>query len=242
MKQRFGKEWGTNVDKLDQLERFARNGMSAQAAVDALTKKAAVLEESELIAEFAKELKVAPEEIENLMIIGDEGGGHFDVGDIRYRFFWDEDEAENIATIQVLEDLQTQPEIFNQDWLQGHFDDDKWLDAFRSDAEEWVRESPESYTAFVDNEEPEEDGSYSEDQIERMVEGYLEDIKKRGVTDFLTGDLGYSGEDLARQILPYIDIQKAAEDAIATDGWPHFISNYDGSYETTERGLVYFRD
>ena len=105
-----------------------------------------------------------------------------------------------------------------------------------------MRESPESYTTFIDDEAPEEDESFSDDQIERMTEGYLKDIHERGVLEFLKGDLGYEGDALAKQILSYIDIDEAAEDAVNTDGWPHFMSRYDGNYEVTDKNIVYFRE
>ena len=230
------------MDRLDQLEEFARRGMNAQAAVDELAKKAAeIVGEEDAVPDLAKALGVDPTAISDFK--EEDKGGTFTAEGIEYRFFNGEDEAYSTAVDQVKEDLSNEPEIFNQDWLQGHFDGDRWLDDFHSDAEEWVRESPESYTTFIDNEEPaEEDGTYSDDQIEKMLEGYLNDIRERGVLEFLKGDLGYDGDALAKQILSYIDINEASEDAVDTDGWPHFLSRYDGEYETTDGGLVYFRE
>ena len=52
----------------------------------------------------------------------------------------------------------------------------------------------------------------------------------------------YSVEDLMKQFWININIDEAAKDAIKVDGWAHFLSRYDGEYETTENGIVYFRD
>jgi hypothetical protein len=52
----------------------------------------------------------------------------------------------------------------------------------------------------------------------------------------------YSIEDLMKQPWIMIDVDEAAQDAVDTDGWAHFISLYDGDYQTTKNGLVYFRE
>jgi hypothetical protein len=39
-----------------------------------------------------------------------------------------------------------------------------------------------------------------------------------------------------------VDVQKAKSAAVSKDGWAHFISRYDGDYETTADGVVYFRE
>lgn len=140
----------------------------------------------------------------------------------------------------VKEDLETEPELFTQSWLLGHVDEDKFIDDLKGDIRAWVEESPESYTSFIDDEEPEgKDGEYSEDQIGKMVEGYLDDIKTN-IIGFLE-ELGCSGKDLAEKLYPYINIDEAVEDAIATDGWQHFLARYDGKSYETKSDYVYWR-
>ena len=39
-----------------------------------------------------------------------------------------------------------------------------------------------------------------------------------------------------------IDEDAAAEDAVDTDGWEHFLSRYDGNSSETASGFVYWRD
>lgn len=56
-----------------------------------------------------------------------------------------EDDAEKFAVERVRQDLEQDPENFNQDWLQHYVDEDKLRDALMSDVEESIRESPESY-------------------------------------------------------------------------------------------------
>jgi len=156
-------------------------------------------------------------------------------------FIVDEGEAEEIALKLVKQYLEENPETFNKDWLMGHIDEDRYFSDVESDIANWVYESPESYTAFIDNEEPEEeDGTYSEDQIEKMTKGYLEDIKSGGLLTWLEG-LGYDGDKLFDQISPYLDLDEASQDAIDTDGWAHFLSTYNGDYEDGEHDVVFFR-
>ena len=38
-----------------------------------------------------------------------------------------------------------------------------------------------------------------------------------------------------------IDIDAAADDAVDTDGWEHFLARYDGKSHETDSGLVYWR-
>jgi len=167
--------------------------------------------------------------------------GNFKTHKYEYTWIIDEDKAYEMAVERVRDDLSNTPESFTQDWLQGHIDENAWLDDLRSDFENEVSESPESYTTFIDDKEPAgEDGEYSEDQISRMQDGYVDNIRKQGVLDYMKNDLGYDSETLATQMTPYINWNEAANDAVDTDGWAHFLSSYDGEYKTTDDGVVYF--
>jgi len=167
--------------------------------------------------------------------------GSFTYNGEEYNLISSEEEAERIAFDLVVNDLEENLDLFNKDWVLGWVDEDKYLNDIRSDIEEMVEESPESYTAFIDDEEPAEGDEYSEEQKERMVEEYLEDIRNQGVVNWLEG-LGYSGKDLSDHLSSYLPIRDMAEDAIRLDGWAYFLSLYDGNYETTPNGLVYFRE
>ena len=164
--------------------------------------------------------------------------GSFTVDGEEFNWIISEEEAERIAVEYVRQDLEESPEMFTEGWLLGHMDEDRIINELRGDITNWVYDEPESYTSFINNEEPEEEGSYSEDQIERMAEGYLEDIRQDPV-DWFKG-VGYEGADLMSHL--HIDIDSAAEDAVATDGWAHFLSHYDGNYAVTENGVVYFKE
>ena len=40
----------------------------------------------------------------------------------------------------------------------------------------------------------------------------------------------------------HFDVDEAAQDAVDSDGWAHFISLYDGDYEEIEDGYINFRE
>lgn len=52
----------------------------------------------------------------------------------------------------------------------------------------------------------------------------------------------YSEDELLKQSFIRIDVDSATTEAVSTDGWAHFLSNYDGNYEETKGGRVYYRE
>lgn len=84
-------------------------------------------------------------------------------------------------------------------------------------------------------------GEIPYDAIYHATEKYIDDVIMYDLLDWLEG-LGYSGNDLYEHLMPYLDIDELAEDAVATDGWAHFLSLYDGSYEVIKNGVVVFRE
>jgi len=54
----------------------------------------------------------------------------------------------------------------------------------------------------------------------------------------------YGKEDAMKQAIEIagIDEDAAAEEAVDTDGWQHFLASYDGNSNETEAGFVYWRD
>lgn len=180
--------------------------------------------------------------------ISDEDIGHdgFEARDGGDQYSWlvfkDSDDAAKYAVERVEEDLEESPESFTEDWLLQHVDEDEYMSVVETDLRSWVEESPESYTSFIDNEDPEEeDGSYSEDQIERMVDGYSEYVKGR-LMDWLKVDLGYSGKALFNHLRPYLDLDAAAQDAVDVDGIAHFLARYDGDEINLPSGAVAYKN
>ena len=213
--------------------------------------------------------------------------GSFEVDGTEYNWIASDEEADRIAIAQVKDDLETQPEVFEQNWLGSHFDEERWFRDIASDEENMIREKPKSYIrddpedvkysdsqileaaeAYVEEhpemaledarimfeenstdkdffedhgfwEDPDE-AEYSDDQIETALKDHLDNM--RPVMEYLTKELGYEGEALANLLSSYLDIDSAAEEAVSTDGWAHFLSHYDGNYDETAEGVVYFRE
>jgi len=171
-----------------------------------------------------------------------ENRGNFTVNGEDYTFITSEDEAEKIAIDQVKEDLEDSPEMFTQTWLQEFIyisDTDKRL--LCNDEEDNIREMVTEDTN-IDNFENEEEMNAS---IDKIVEGKIEEYRTSldDPIEYFVNEQGiYSVEDLMKQCWIGINVDEAAKDAVNVDGWSHFLSRYDGNYETTTNGIVYFRD
>ena len=152
------------------------------------------------------------------------------------------DEAERIAIEQVKEDLEEDPGMFTQTWLENFLyisDTDKSL--LCNDEEDYFREMVTEDTNSEDYENEEE----MNDSIKKIVETKIEEYRKEldYPIEYFVNEMGlYSVENLMKQTWININIDEAAKDAIRTDGWAHFLSRYDGNYEITTNGIVYFRD
>lgn len=200
---------------------------------------------SDLIANFGEDYA---EEIEDSLHL-DKGryanwgeAGSVTVDGIEYNIIRDEGEAERIATELVTQDLDQEPSIFNQDWLQSFVyitDTDKRMMA--SEEEDTIREMVEEQAEEDEFESDEEKNAWIEEKVEEHLKEFEKDLDDP-INYFVEEQGMYSVEDLMKQSWINIDINAAAEDAINVDGWSHFISHYDGNYETTNGGLVYFRE
>ena len=197
--------------------------------------------------------------------------GEFQVGDTLYNWIISEDEAEKIATERVKEDLEDQPEIFNQNWLQSFItmtDTDRRIIADEeADAKmDGMGEGDIISEMGVESEIDETTNAMSEledkgksdtpkykklkQETEKIIEKAKEDLQEKYYNEiynnlndpiqYFVHDQGiYSVEDLIKQSWISIDTNEAAEDAVNTDGWAHFLSD-DDDYDTTSEGVVFF--
>jgi hypothetical protein len=170
----------------------------------------------------------------------------------------DDDEFESSAVDGVRDDLHESPENFDPDFILGHID----MDRLRRDLSADVSSSNTDYVADLDpsrfwdeapghgldipddvrasldaGDEPREPTGEEEEEFEedmtrdqlRDPMGYLEDI--------------YGREDAQKKAMEIggIDVDEAAEEAVRTDGAAHFLCSYDGNYETSPSGFIYWR-
>jgi hypothetical protein len=245
----------TAEKRLAQLERLAEKGVETDEAID-LIRHASELSEEETIADLAAALGVEADEITDLEM--DQDGGTFKSG-FEYRFFWDEDTAERVTVEQVKNDLESDPEMFTQSWLQSFVtitDTDRRIIA-GEEADDYVDNVADEATLIEEagkaDEYAEAQTAGDEARMATIAEEAKEEVRgtkseelEKELADpiqYFVHDRGmYSIEDLMKANFIMIDTDEAAQDAVSTDGWPHFVSHYDGNYETTGKGLVYFRE
>lgn len=230
------------------------------------------------IAEIVKDLGIKESQIEEVSqeIEDSDDGETFEAEGITYRYFDNEDEAERVALERVKEDLESDPGMFVQSWLQSFITiyptdkrmiaidmADSLLDGMRDEdiieqAEERdnKRNWQDEYDDLEDkiaNEEDEKEVKKYEDKLEKLVEDAKEFVQSDEADkveealddpiEYFVNEQGlYTEEELLKQNFIRIDTNEAAEDAIRQDGWAHFLSGYDGKYESTSTGLVWFRD
>lgn len=163
-----------------------------------------------------------------------------------------EDTAESIAFAQVKQDIQNEPELFNKDFISYYVDEDNLRDQLMSDVEEMVRESPDSYGWDKDEYyETEDFETYTDSEgnvvadPDEVPEEFIEQKAQEQLKDpveYLENI--YGKEDALKEAIRIagIDEDKAATDAVAADGWQHFLCRYDGNSYDLPSGGVYWRD
>lgn len=187
--------------------------------------------------------------------------GSVTIDGTEYSIIKDEDEAYRIAVEAVKQDLEDEPDMFEQGWLMGHVDTGKAENLFtdiynemnNSYAEDIKSESSKTYTNRLAEEMvhkgiiTEEEGVDEEFNLDDKIDEFVQPMTQ-GQIEEGEGGLSYYRDNFgdfdANSIIKdnnLIDIEAAADDAVDIDGWPHFLSRYDGNYETTKGGLVFFR-
>jgi len=170
--------------------------------------------------------------------------GSVTVDGTEYNIIENEEEAERIAIEIVKNDLQQEPEIFDIDFLKDYiYITNSDIDQILADEENYIRERIEDeYSHEIDDEEEGDIDEVIDEKVEREL-SELENWLRNDPVGYFVDEMGYyTIEDLLQQSFISIDIDKAAERAVAADGWAHFLSLYDGNYETTPGGIVIFRE
>lgn len=182
-----------------------------------------------------------------------------EVGQRDYGVAVDENSAFDLAVELVTQDLEQEPELFTQSWLEQHINTDALRDALYADEANNLRDELESEAVrrtedvaermgididdFID-----EDGDIKEDTLYRAVMDQIDDFVDTEISDRLRDPVGYlidmlgekDGMEQAIKIAG-IDIDAAARDAVATDGIGHFLGSYDGNIYDLPGGGVYWR-
>lgn len=216
-------------------------------------------DEDAVLEEMAHELDCDPEDL----TIDDEGRGFsgfgvgtfylVELGSKEYIVARDDDEVHELAVEVVKQDLEEDPSLFNQSFIESHIDTDKLKRELKHDVmssnEDRVREMrteefwDEAERFGMDVPEEDEDGELPDpedadldDLAERMTDQELEDPMQ------YLEDI-YGSEDAVKQAIEIagIDVDAAAKEAVSSDGEGHFLSSYDGNINETKHGLPYWR-
>jgi hypothetical protein len=179
--------------------------------------------------------------------------GQFKADGTEYNVIESEEEAERIAKEIVKQDLENEPELFTPSWLQEYME--------VSDAPTIAQEMTDSEAEGMSDEdfvEQEGDKDEYDSLADDEKEAYVADAKEKFINkranemqqeieqdpiQFFVKDHGiYSVEDLMKADFMSLNVEEATESAVEIDGWAHFLSHYDGNYESTPGGMVYFRE
>lgn len=154
-------------------------------------------------------------------------GWRVDIDGEGWNVYPDYNTAERVGQEQVQEQLESDPEMFNQDWL--------WNFSSLSDTDARVTANDLAdmdLEGARDNGEIDEEDDEAEDNY--LLERYEEHYKalKKDPKYYLVEELGLMDTEQFFKTYPNaIDTKEAAEDAIQTDGLGHFLSPYDGEEE-----------
>jgi len=258
-----------------------------------------------VLAEFCR---VEKEDPEDWKIEEAEGLGSFGVatvyrvkcGQREYTIVESEDVLRELALAVVKQDLDQEPEIFNQSFLEGHIDKEKLRNALHGDVYDMVyddlkeaaekdplefwdvhggdvpvpeRAVVEKYVASTFNtteaEESTPEGQAElADEVDRICDldvsdqwaeisdepevpsGMIDTAADLETSERLSDPVEYmkgiygDAEGIKQALnVAGIDIDKAAEEAVDTDGPEHFICRYDGnSHTTSPSSFAYWRE
>jgi hypothetical protein len=227
-----------------------------EAMADDLVKEFSSGKDAEEIAEIREEILTSLDFSDNSRYGSWGKAATFTADGEEYNLIKDEDEAVKIAESSVKQDLEHEPEIFSQDFIKEHI--------YISDTDKRIISNEEADNkvddAMSDDEilkeagiEDEYENTEDEDEKEKMLEVAKEELRSKYSDEieselsdpikYFVKDTGiYSVEDLMKASFINIDVEKASKEAVSTDGWAHFLSHYDGNYETTNGGMVYFKE
>ena len=185
--------------------------------------------------------------------------------DVTYKVWKNDDLAEAEALEQVRNDLESEPENFNQDWLTNFIDLDRLRNTLRQDQDTWTREDfddqhrdyEDKVKAMVEAGKLDEGIFFKQNGELRKVTPEREALLERAIEEWVEEEVAnrlsdpmeyldeiYGKEDALKQAKEWggIKIDDAAKSAVNTDGWQHFISHYDGKSIDLKSGAVAVRE
>lgn len=230
---------------------------ASEMSVDELAEELIFLDEDRVLAEVAKELGEDPEDLEiesdsGLTSFGEGGVYRISAGNREWCVVESVDVAYDLAKAVVTQDLESEPDLFSKAFLESHIDTDKLRRELKSDvqsmAEEELRDMSDrefwrTAERYIDVPEEDDEGEMpdSDDYVDDVAEK-VADERLQDPMDYLS-DI-YGDEEAVAQAIKIagIDVDAAAEDAVDSDGWEHFLARYDGNSDETASGFVFWRE
>lgn len=216
-------------------------------------------DEEAVLAEIASEFKIDEDELDISEERGLSGFGAGTVYEVtiagsrtgkEWQVVESTDQMRELAVEVVKQDLESEPEIFNRDFIEQHINMSRLRRDLHSDVRDMNEESLRDMrdrdfwrtaTDYIEVPEEDEDGDMPD------PEDFIEDVAEAMTEEQLKDPMSYLediyGDEAVEQAIKIagIDIDAAAEDAVDTDGAEHFLARYDGNYHETKNGLVYWR-
>lgn len=178
-------------------------------------------------------------------------------GNREYQIARDQDSVRGLAIAIVTQDLNDEPEIFNQGWLGEHIDMAALKSALESDLQDNNRDYASGLGAGRFWEETEGNGLDIPDDVQSALDAgddpreptgaELDAFAENLTSDRLRDPMEYLeeiyGDNAVKEAIRIagIDTDEAAEDAVDTDGPEHFVARYDGKSHETKSQFVYWR-
>lgn len=157
----------------------------------------------------------------------------------------DSDTTTRMATALVKNDLSDDPSMFNESFINSYINVKRLRDMLHDDVEEMARETLRDEKPELSDEERERtpnavDIDEAEIAFNKKVDQQVEE-ELRDPIQYLK-DI-YSDADGIKQAIQIagINIEEAAEDAVAADGEGHFLPSYDGKVNDLPSGGQWWR-
>ena len=172
-------------------------------------------------------------------------------GESEWIVFSNTQAAEDFAIAQVKGDLESDPGMFSQDWLQN------MITIGNADRRLMAGEEADYIVDDMEEEQLIEDAGMTEEyaelvddvQKEEMLDAAKDTVREKNYDEiynalgdpiqYFVHDRGvYSVDELLKASFIQIDVEVAARDAVDTDGVAHFLDRYDGSETELPSGAV----
>jgi hypothetical protein len=201
-----------------------------------------------------RELAETENEPDDDFAIDNEHAEYFTVshGNREWIVFRNQDEAETYAISLVEQDINDEPEIFNQDFIFSHISEGGWVEFAAEEAAHFCDDESDEdlidqygdrgdYDEAEEREDDEAMASMIDDARDSCYSSRTDSIVEEGVESYFTGVFGRDeGVREAIRILG-IDVHAAAEDAVNQDGIAHFLAHYDGDEIELPGGAYAYR-